>query len=125
MRCYPKEGIVRNTQDGVYLVNRVRGNQRTSGLAYYVNFGNNDGQEPDDYVEVSNDDYMWWENGGQGIHSFTLSSLYPSPSSSLFYPLSFFPLHYARQYMVTSKEMADIHCVPQRRSEAVRTSAPS
>ncbi|KAF2001659.1 zincin [Amniculicola lignicola CBS 123094] len=65
MRCYPRDGIVRNTQDGVYLVNRVRGNQRASGVAYYANFGNNNGQGPDDYVEVSNDDYAWWENGGQ------------------------------------------------------------
>jgi hypothetical protein len=68
MRCYPREGIVRNTQDGVYLVNRIRGNQRASGVAYYANFGNNNGQEPDDYVEVSNDDYAWWENGGQGMY---------------------------------------------------------
>jgi hypothetical protein len=66
MRCYPKEGIVRNTQDGVYLVNCVRRDQRMSGLAYYLNFGNNDGQEPDDFVDVSIDDYAWWENGGKG-----------------------------------------------------------
>jgi hypothetical protein len=97
MRCYPKEGIVRNSQDGVYLVNRVRGNQRASGLAYYVNFGNNDGQEPEDYVEVSNDDYTWWENGGQGTHFFTPLFLLPFfLFRSLIYPLSFFPPHYAR-----------------------------
>jgi hypothetical protein len=80
MRCYPKEGIVRNTQDGVYLVNLARGNQRASGLAYYVNFGNNDGQEPDDYVEVENGDYTRWENGGQGTGFFN-----PIPLASLNY----------------------------------------
>jgi len=82
---------VRNTQDGVYLVNRSRGNQRASGLAYYVHFGNNDGQEPDDYVEVSNGEYTWWENGGEGTSLslprspfHLLSPIYPPfPSSSL------------------------------------------
>jgi hypothetical protein len=87
---------VRNTQDGVYLVNRVRGNQRASGLAYYANFGNNDGQEPDDYVEVSNDDYTWWENGGEGTKSFTPLFLLPFirfPFSLILSPLtSIFPL---------------------------------
>jgi hypothetical protein len=94
MRCYPKEGIVRNTQDGVYLVNRARGNQRASGLAYYVNFGNNGGQEPDDYVEVSNGDYTWWENGGQGTQSSILFPILSHLSSisiiSLFIFSSFF-----------------------------------
>ncbi|KAH8679674.1 hypothetical protein BGZ60DRAFT_427995 [Tricladium varicosporioides] len=66
MRCYPKEGIVRNTQDGVYLVNRIKGgNQTASGIAYYSHFGNNDGQQADDYAEVSNNGYTWWENGGE------------------------------------------------------------
>jgi hypothetical protein len=73
MRRYPREGIVRNTQDGIYLVNRVRGNQTASGIAYYQHFGNNDGQQPDDYVEVSNGGYTWWENGGEG--NLYLSSL--------------------------------------------------
>ena len=75
MRCYPRDGIVRNTQDGVYLVNSTRGDQRTSGLAYYVHFGNNDGQQPDDYVEVNGGDYTWWENGGQGNFSFSTNVL--------------------------------------------------
>jgi len=85
---------VRNTQDGVYLVNRVRGNQRASGLAYYANFGNNDGQEPDEYVEVDNGDYVWWENGGQGTHLFTLFLLLPFFLFLLH--LSFFLPQYAR-----------------------------
>jgi hypothetical protein len=77
MRCYPKEGIVRNTQDGVYLVNRARGGGRTaSGIAYYSHFGNNDGQQADDYAEVSNDGFTWWKNGGEGtIHPLFASFL--------------------------------------------------
>lgn len=69
MRCYPREGIVRNTQDGVYFVNCTRGDQRASGIAYYTHFGNNDGQTPDDYVIVNSGDFQWWENGGEGMCS--------------------------------------------------------
>jgi hypothetical protein len=61
MRLYPKEGIQRNTTDGVYFINRER-----NGIAYYARFGNNDGQQPDTYVEVSNGSFAWWENGGEG-----------------------------------------------------------
>ncbi len=86
MRCYPKEGIQRTTQDGIYLVNRVRGNQRASGIAYYEHFGNNDGQQPDDYAEVDNGDFTWWENGGVGMSCFPSSFLH-----FIFMP-SFFPL---------------------------------
>ncbi|KAH7305078.1 hypothetical protein BKA65DRAFT_415927 [Rhexocercosporidium sp. MPI-PUGE-AT-0058] len=64
MRCYPKDGIQRNTQDGVYFVNCFRGDEKSSGLAYYSHFGNNDGQQPDDYVDVTHGDLTWWENGG-------------------------------------------------------------
>ena len=66
MRLYPKEGIQRTTTDGVYFINRERNGQEASGIAYYSRFGNNDGQQPDTYVEVSNGSFAWWENGGEG-----------------------------------------------------------
>lgn len=66
MRLYPKEGIQRTTTDGVYFINRERNGFEASGIAYYSHFGNNDGQKPDEYVEVSNGSFAWWENGGEG-----------------------------------------------------------
>ncbi|KPA39745.1 peptidase m12 [Fusarium langsethiae] len=65
MRLYPKEGIQRTTTDGVYFINRERNGFEASGIAYYSHFGNNDGQQPDTYVEVSNGSFAWWENGGE------------------------------------------------------------
>ncbi|KAJ5051429.1 uncharacterized protein L3040_001208 [Drepanopeziza brunnea f. sp. 'multigermtubi'] len=65
MRTYPKEGIVRTSQDGIYLVNCFRGEERSSGVAYYGRFGNNDGQEPDEWLEVTNGELNWWEDGGE------------------------------------------------------------
>lgn len=67
MRLYPKEGIQRTTTDGVYFINRERNGFEASGIAYYSQFGNNDGQQPDTYIEVSNGSFAWWENGGEGI----------------------------------------------------------
>jgi hypothetical protein len=66
MRLYPKEGIQRTTTDGVYFINRERNGLEASGIAYYSQFGNNDGQQPDTYIEVSNGSFAWWENGGEG-----------------------------------------------------------
>jgi hypothetical protein len=67
MRLYPKDGIQRTTTDGVYFMNRERNGFEASGIAYYSRFGNNDGQQPDAYIEVSNGSFAWWENGGEGI----------------------------------------------------------
>jgi hypothetical protein len=67
MRLYPKEGIQRTTTDGVYFINRERNGFEASGIAYYSQFGNNDGQQPDTYIEVSNGSFAWWENGGEGM----------------------------------------------------------
>ncbi|WXC44556.1 hypothetical protein QX201_004291 [Fusarium graminearum] len=69
MRLYPKEGIQRTTTDGVYFINRERNGFEASGIAYYSKFGNNDGQQPDTYVEVSNGSFTWWENGGEATFS--------------------------------------------------------
>lgn len=69
MRLYPKDGIQRTTTDGVYFINRERNGFEASGIAYYSKFGNNDGQQPDTYVEVSNGSFTWWENGGEATFS--------------------------------------------------------
>ena len=49
-------------QDGVYLVNSIRGTERSSGLAYYKNmqFGGNDGQQPDDYIDLFHGALIDW-----------------------------------------------------------------
>ncbi|KAF2742333.1 zincin [Sporormia fimetaria CBS 119925] len=65
MRFYPREGIVRNTQDGIYLVNGTRGDERCSAVVYYYRFADNDGRVPDEFITVSNGDFAWWENGGE------------------------------------------------------------
>jgi len=90
MRLYPKEGIQRTTTDGVYLINRERNGFEASGIAYYSHFGNNDGQKPDEYVEVSNGSFAWWENGGEGTFLFFLRIiLVPNMPFILFYFLLF------------------------------------
>ncbi|KAF2468692.1 uncharacterized protein BDR25DRAFT_264511 [Lindgomyces ingoldianus] len=59
-------------KDGVYLVNSIRGSERSSGLAYYKNmtFGGNDGQQPDDYVDIVHGELLNWE----GQHSGTFGN---------------------------------------------------
>lgn len=55
-------------QDGVYLVNSIRGNEKSSGLAYYKNmrFGGNDGQQPDDYTDIVHGELLQWQGYHQG-----------------------------------------------------------
>jgi hypothetical protein len=60
MQRYPKGGIVR-TADGVYLVNCFKGNEISSGIAYYANLGNNDGQQPTSYINVTQGSNILWE----------------------------------------------------------------
>jgi hypothetical protein len=54
--------------DGVYLVNSLRGEEKSSGLAYYKNMraGGNDGQLPDDYVDLVHGDLIKWEGHHEG-----------------------------------------------------------
>lgn len=68
MQRYPKTGIVRTTNDGVYLVNCFKGNQISSGIAYYSFLGNNDGQQPTSYINVTQGSNVVWEGTpGSGI----------------------------------------------------------
>lgn len=89
MRLYPKEGIQRTTTDGVYFINRERNGFEASGIAYYSKFGNNDGQQPDTYVEVSNGSFTWWENGGEGIYSISGLRVLSATISHIFANQSF------------------------------------
>ena len=59
---------IRSHPDGVYFVNCQRGNEISSGLAYYRNLnpGANDGQQPDAYVDVSHGSFITWEDAGKG-----------------------------------------------------------
>jgi hypothetical protein len=55
--------------DGNYFVNcNTSQGSLSSGAAYYKNLtpGKNIGQEPDDYITVTNGSYVVWENGGTG-----------------------------------------------------------
>lgn len=61
MQRYPKGGIVRTTTDGVYLVNCFKGNKISSGIAYYANLSNNDGQQPTSYINVTQGSNVIWE----------------------------------------------------------------
>ena len=59
---------IRSHPDGCYFVNCQRGNEISSGVAYYRNLdpGLNDGQQPDAYVNVSVGSYTTWESAGVG-----------------------------------------------------------
>jgi hypothetical protein len=60
-----------NNPDGVYLVNSLRGNERSSGLAYYKNmrFGGNDGQQPDDYTDIVHGSLLDWSGHHTGTET--------------------------------------------------------
>ncbi|KAK5118447.1 hypothetical protein LTR62_002961 [Meristemomyces frigidus] len=61
MQCYPHVGIRRTTNDGVYFVNCFKGNQVSSGIAYYSFLGNNDGQQPTAFINVTQGSNVVWE----------------------------------------------------------------
>jgi hypothetical protein len=61
MQCYPNQGIRRSTNDGVYLVNCFRGNEISSGVAYYSYLGGNDGHRPNAYIDVVKGQNVNWE----------------------------------------------------------------
>lgn len=69
MQCYPSVGLRRSTNDGVYLVNCFKGDQISSGIAYYAFLGNNDGQQPTAYIDVSKGRNTTWE-GTPGSGSY-------------------------------------------------------
>ncbi|KAH7350893.1 hypothetical protein BKA65DRAFT_246865 [Rhexocercosporidium sp. MPI-PUGE-AT-0058] len=69
MQRYPKTGIVRTTNDGVYLVNCFKGDQISSGIAYYSFLGNNDGQQPTAYIDIAKGSNVTWE-GSLGSGTF-------------------------------------------------------
>jgi hypothetical protein len=77
---------IRSHPDGVYFVNCQRGNEISSGLAYYRNMnpGANDGRRPDAYVDVSHGSFITWENAGEG------KSLNPASTSSIQHPVPTF-----------------------------------
>jgi hypothetical protein len=62
---------IRSHPDGVYFVNCTRGSEVSSGLAYYKQLrdGGNDGQQPDDYVDVVHGSFTSWERSGSQIFS--------------------------------------------------------
>jgi hypothetical protein len=50
------------SQDGVYLVNSYKdGHLPSSGFAWYRSLGNNDGQQPDAYIDIKTDGTVTWE----------------------------------------------------------------
>ena len=61
MTCYPKNKPPGRTTDGVYLVNCFKGNERSSGIAWYKNLGNNDGKQPDAYIDTQKGGNTIWE----------------------------------------------------------------
>ncbi|KAK5113421.1 hypothetical protein LTR85_010849 [Meristemomyces frigidus] len=94
MQCYPNAGIRRTTNDGVYLVNCFNGSQISSGVAYYSFVGNNDGQQPTAYVDVTNGSNVLWEgtpgadvlHHGQGNNSLSVGS-YSTPPVPFTWPV--------------------------------------
>jgi len=53
--------------DGVYLVNSIKGNQISSGFAWYRDFKNSQGQQPGAYIDIKKDGYFTWEGAiGKG-----------------------------------------------------------
>lgn len=76
MQRYPKTGIVRTTNDGIYLVNCFKGDQISSGIAYYSFLGNNDGQQPTAYIDVAKGNNILWE-GTPGSGKLSLPLLSP------------------------------------------------
>ncbi|KAK0111746.1 hypothetical protein ONS95_002083 [Cadophora gregata] len=62
----PAANPVRLHPDGIYLVNCRRGQEISSGVAYYRNLrnGGNFGQIPDDYVDVTKGSFTNWEQTG-------------------------------------------------------------
>ena len=63
--------------DGHYFVNcKASDGTLSSGVAYYedLNPGQNVGQQPDAYVEVSHGNYYDWEKTGSGERHHTSSS---------------------------------------------------
>ncbi|KAK0123928.1 hypothetical protein ONS95_008918 [Cadophora gregata] len=56
----------RTHADGMYLVNCQRGNEYSSGVAYYKNLhdGGNTGRKPDDYIDVVKGRNVNWEKPG-------------------------------------------------------------
>ena len=59
---------IRSHPDGCYFVNCRRGDEISSGVAYYRNLdpGLNDGQQPDAYTNVSVGSFTTWESAGVG-----------------------------------------------------------
>jgi hypothetical protein len=47
--------------DGVYLVNSSKNGQNTSGFAWYSHIGNNDGTQPDAYIDIDTTSCVTWE----------------------------------------------------------------
>lgn len=66
MQCYPPNGPRRTTADGCYFVNCFKGSDRSSGIAWYKFLGNNDGHQPDAYIDVSKGSNIIWESSGSG-----------------------------------------------------------
>ena len=76
MQIYPKVGDRRTTSDGVYLVNCFKGDQISSGVAYYSFLGNNDGQQPTAYIDVVKGGNQIWEGEpGSGMFEFEMSRI--------------------------------------------------
>lgn len=59
-------GITRTNVDGVFFVNCRRGDEVSSGLAYYKEMNLEGGSGPDDYVDVVHGSFTTWERAGSG-----------------------------------------------------------
>lgn len=52
--------------DGVYLVNSRKGDQLSSGFAYYSHINSlNTGSQPDAYIDIKKDGNVFWEGATQ------------------------------------------------------------
>jgi hypothetical protein len=59
----PPQVVTPPGKDGVYLVNSVKGNEISSGYAYYSELGwNNLGKQPQAYINVIQGKYQTWES---------------------------------------------------------------
>ncbi|KIL84961.1 hypothetical protein FAVG1_11831 [Fusarium avenaceum] len=50
-----------NADEGVYLVNSRKGNEISSGMAYYADINHSHLQQPSAYTDVTHGDHIVWE----------------------------------------------------------------
>jgi hypothetical protein len=91
--------------DGNYFVNCQKSDGTvSSGMAYYKNLvpGQNVGQQPDDYIDVTHGSYVTWESTGVGTFSLTFPSFLvpPPPHSTICRTLSLPHINIASTFVI-------------------------